>query len=360
MATYYVDTANGSDSNGGLSEGDAFATIQHAVDTAAANSTIYVEGTGNYNEEVIVDDKDMTIIGYSSTPGDNGRVVIDGQSTRTTCITMKNTSVSNADFVFRNFELKNATGDGLLLQRNTGGANSKNWIDNVSAHDNGGHGIHINWNGGNTLQPVTRCFAYDNTGDGFHCGTNSPLPIFAFCKAIGNGGLGIDGASKGAAAYCLSHSNTDDNFGPLGVLINCTSDDSGSDGWVNYSNNGFSTAINCGFTNNGAYGIRNAGTNQLLLFSVGVNSNTTANYLDTPRLNIGEVTSSPSYNDQPNDDFTLSQSSAWKQQSLVVGLEDGSELTYSDIGAFQINVTGGGGGLGISQGMHGIESGIIA
>jgi len=52
MATYYVDTAVGDDGNLGTSEGagNAWATIQHAVDNVAADDKVWVKASGTYSE----------------------------------------------------------------------------------------------------------------------------------------------------------------------------------------------------------------------------------------------------------------------------------------------------------------------
>ena len=81
--TYYVNAASGNDANDGLAPARAFATIQKAVDTAAAldisihNVTILV-AAGTYNEQVRL--KDPVGYGYVSLVGDTANpanVVID-------------------------------------------------------------------------------------------------------------------------------------------------------------------------------------------------------------------------------------------------------------------------------------------
>ena len=57
--TYYVDDS-GSDSNGGTSWGDAWLTIQHAVDNVISGDTIMV-GAGTYAGAIV--DKQVAIVG---------------------------------------------------------------------------------------------------------------------------------------------------------------------------------------------------------------------------------------------------------------------------------------------------------
>ncbi len=81
MATYYV-RKSGLDTNGGLSAGDAFLTIDKAANTVAAGDTVYV-GAGTYRETVTMDTAGSSgsVIKYiadvdGSQTGDAGLVVI--------------------------------------------------------------------------------------------------------------------------------------------------------------------------------------------------------------------------------------------------------------------------------------------
>lgn len=79
-ATYYVATTGNNGAAG--SEAAPWATIQYAIDNAADDDLIYVKG-GNYaeaaNTYLAVDDtqnlKDITVEGYTTTPGDGGETV---------------------------------------------------------------------------------------------------------------------------------------------------------------------------------------------------------------------------------------------------------------------------------------------
>ena len=81
MATYYVDTAVGDDANAGTSEGagNAWATIDKAMNTVAAGDKVWVKASGTYDENGNIDTAGSLLSpiefeGYSSTTGDNGKV----------------------------------------------------------------------------------------------------------------------------------------------------------------------------------------------------------------------------------------------------------------------------------------------
>ena len=180
MTTYYVDTANGSDSNAGTSEGsgNAWKTIQKAMNTLAAGDQVYVKATGNYNEQVDTvttgsSSNPVRIEGYTTTVGDDGQVTIDGQSTRQYGVYV-NSGTGNY-YEWRNFTFKNATTAGFYGSMNA----FTTWI-NCRAEDNGGSG-----------------FVQDNNT----CCVN--------CTSINNSGLGFDADSKCIYIGNVSGNNTD-------------------------------------------------------------------------------------------------------------------------------------------------------
>ena len=84
MTEYYVRETGGSDSNGGLSHADAWATVQHGFDNipTGANNRLNINGThvtgtisfASFSNSTIA----TTIQGYTSTAGDGGVGTIDG------------------------------------------------------------------------------------------------------------------------------------------------------------------------------------------------------------------------------------------------------------------------------------------
>ena len=108
MTVYYVDGAIGNDGNDGLAEGssNAWATIDKAMNTVIAGDKVWVKATGNYNELATIDTagtSSLNIVfeGYTSTTGDNGKVTIDAQSTRASCIA--DATGVGTHYVFKNF-----------------------------------------------------------------------------------------------------------------------------------------------------------------------------------------------------------------------------------------------------------------
>jgi len=77
-ATYWVDAANGKDSNDGTSEETAWKTITKAANTLTAGQTVYIKG-GTYYERIIPVNSgaEGSYITYAANPGDT--VVIDDQ-----------------------------------------------------------------------------------------------------------------------------------------------------------------------------------------------------------------------------------------------------------------------------------------
>lgn len=97
MTTYYVSTALGNDGNAGTSEGagNAWATIGHALSVVAAGDLVYIKADGTYTEDCNITTAGastsfIVLEGYTTTPGDNGR--IDWAGT-TRCLTDTPSSV---------------------------------------------------------------------------------------------------------------------------------------------------------------------------------------------------------------------------------------------------------------------------
>ena len=200
MATYYVDNANGNDTNAGTSEGAAWATIQKALDTVAAGDTVYVQGGTTYAEVpniVTVGTNLLPIVieGYTTTPGDEGQFTIDGSSTY--CFT--SSSTVNHYYIFKNMILENASSHGW------GALGADNLIFyNCIFRNCGGYGTALD----NSVTFV-KCSAYGNSGRGFD-GDNSQAYIF--CRAYDNGSYqawNASGFQVGCVFYGHTQSSTD-------------------------------------------------------------------------------------------------------------------------------------------------------
>jgi hypothetical protein len=210
MATYYVDTAVGDDANAGTSEGagNAWATIDHAFSTVAAGDKVWVKASGNYNEVANIDTgggptTPIMFEGYTSTTGDNGKVTIDGQSTRANCIT---TSIStSAYFIFANFIFTGATSIGCYLN-----LQDATKFMNCEFNNNGGDGCF----GDNSITFVN-CSFNNNTGNG--CDVDSAVRLVG-CIAQGNAGPQFKADNFDLIYKCLVY-----NTASTGVAIDANS-----------------------------------------------------------------------------------------------------------------------------------------
>ena len=145
--TYYVDNVLGNDGNAGTSEGagNAWQTIQHAADNAnTAGDIVYVKNTGsNYTFAAVCDldtnsgsaTSPISFIGYTTTPGDNGRPTIVQTGG------INHLFNGNADYlVFKNF-IMNATGVGYDVMYMSGSTNCN--YENVKFYNGARYGLQI-------------------------------------------------------------------------------------------------------------------------------------------------------------------------------------------------------------------------
>ena len=310
MATYYVDTAVGNDSNAGTSEGagNAWATIDKAMNTVAASDKVWVKASGNYNETATIDTvgaitTPITFEGYSSTTGDYGKVTIDGQSTRASCLT----GATNATYyIFKNFKFINGTGAGVSLAS----------ADNVSFfncefNSNGGAGIDID---NNCL--FINCVAASNGADGLEPDSNTTL---IGCVLHSNTLSNLNAAAAYLIYRCVSYApgSSSDCFDVpfINNAIGNTADgENSSDGWTINSD---TTPVfidniiyDCGTGVLFSASLQEA-TNTFVGYNL-INSNTT-DYSGTTSgelFAIKDVTGAPAFTDEANDDYTLGAGSS--------------------------------------------------
>ena len=156
---YYVDPLNGSDTSGdGLSDGTAWQTVQHALDSITKNTTdgdrINIKDTA---DDVLTASLDYTIIGsyantyslvfqgYTSVAGDGGIGGISGGG--------GNFSISGATYIhFKDMRLHN-TGTATIL------TTARASVENCT-FENGANGISHN------IGSIVGCRFYDLTGTG--------------------------------------------------------------------------------------------------------------------------------------------------------------------------------------------------
>jgi hypothetical protein len=146
LRVYYVDGAQGSDQNDGLTLATAWKTIQKSFDAAVAGSTVMIRG-GIYYEQLTVRVSGTAGNPVTFTNYNSEQVIIDGSKiTGTTILTIADKSY----LVFKNLTVQNITKNnavGILLSAGkTGGVNDVtfrnvalkgiNWTSNVSATPN--------------------------------------------------------------------------------------------------------------------------------------------------------------------------------------------------------------------------------
>ncbi|MGD9632180.1 MAG: right-handed parallel beta-helix repeat-containing protein [Pirellulales bacterium] len=111
--TYYVDVTTGSDSDDGLSEGNAWQTLSKAASTLAAGDTVYVKASASYTLTSTVTwavqgtiDAQVNIIGYTSTITDGGQATVTSSTNSVALFTG-----NNADYyTFKNFNFTHTAG----------------------------------------------------------------------------------------------------------------------------------------------------------------------------------------------------------------------------------------------------------
>lgn len=338
MSVYYVDTAVGNDGNAGTSEGsgNAWATIDHAMNTVAAGDKVWVKASGNYNELATIDTagtqtSPIVFEGYTSTTGDGGVATISGQSSRANCIVDNIAANTNIFYCFKNFLCTLATGDGVntdclsITWKNCSfsgngttsgdGYQGSGQFENCKFDDNSARG----YNGDRSNTVLIGCRAYRNGTDGF-AQTIGALIAFA-CEAFSNGSVGFLGG-QGNNQPC--------------ILINCTVDGDAKDTTdglkVNTAFRQINAVVNCVFYDC-TVGVTGANQDEVVISRNNlVNSNTTA-YSGFSTF-TGEVTSAPAFNNEGANDYTPGSGSP-----LIAAGYDGATLEgftpYMDIGAIQ-------------------------
>ena len=203
MTTYYVDGAVGNDGNAGTSEGagNAWATIDHAMNTVVADDKVFVKASATYAENATIDTAGgfgtpIVFEGYTSTPGDHG-LVTHNAGASSACIT--SAATSGVHYIFLNFDWNGSTGTASCVDA----ANADNMtFVNCKAHNSSVYGFNVD-----QTCMFMNCEVYSNTFYGISCDVNS--------KAIG----------------CIAHSNGWEQFNCAGdwkILYKCVAYNPGS------------------------------------------------------------------------------------------------------------------------------------
>ena len=240
--TCYVDTAAGSDLNGGTSTSDAFKTIQKGVTTVQAGGQVIV-AAGSYPENVSIT-KSLTLTGA----GDGNTVadtIVEGTgrssygifvSTGVVDVTIENLRVQNFIQAPSSGIWADGQNDGFTVQHVTvynngfagysGGGVYMNGpvddvlIDDVTAYNNRTRGIVI-WNGFKTHITLTNNDVQYNNCCGIELQDGTASGVTATGNTVKNNldsGMAFTGLMAGAGANLIAN-NTLENNGRFGIEI---------------------------------------------------------------------------------------------------------------------------------------------
>lgn len=363
MATYYVDGAVGSDSNAGTSPsaGGAWATISHAAATAAAGDTVYVKSSVTYAEMPTFSTSGtagapITAIGYTTTPGDNGRATITGSNTRTTCLAFSGVYQYFYNFLFTSstyscvgFTASSANTSGFSNCRMTKGTGTASYgVDgqtstsytrgscNFYLCEFDGLSSAIGVNDGIGQNTFDRCFIHDMSSHGIQTVGYSGWITANRCviaKCGGKGFFGTNNNGRSILANCIFHKNASDGI---------------------YSGSDPIRVRHCLFTENGGFGIDNtSGANTVQSDYNGFWSNTSGAKSGMIGGGLNDViitAGSPYVDPSPETSGNYALNALAGQGALVRGVAIpfpnslGSAIDHLDIGAVQHQDSGGGGG----------------
>lgn len=372
MAVYYVKSSGGSDSNDGLSLGNAFATIQHGLDqwTILQNPyelRIVNDGTHNITSTITMShtttgSRPMRMYGVDSSGNlidDNSEMVtINGSGLSNTDPMFKTTNSGTSTCMFRNLRFTGGPGFAFV-----GNSTVKNqWT--FCRFDNCNQGIGNNFaddmsSNGSSAQPYNffrECEIDNHTSHGFNYpGTNRGPNYLYGCKVHSNGGVGIRYRSDLQLYHSLVYNNTSEGIGAfssaltLSRLINNTIYNNGSHGVVQYAN--YDDQILSGniIANNGGYGYKtnntgNGGNQQYMTHNIFHNNTSGAHNFDGGSNSMTYI-GQENQNVDPDFESTSTSSADFLRPSNSSPARLAGPLGI-DIGALRAKESGGGGGGG--------------
>lgn len=305
----------------------------------------------------------VTFQGYTTTPGDGGRAVIDGGTSGASYVllTLSGSLDILCELVFQN---NGASGSaaGLLL------SGTRNFVKGCVVNSVRGTGFSVT--GTNT---VVECEAYGcNQSNGSGNGGFATTEEAYFVRCVSH-----DNSGSNSAGFVCSNISTE----PL-VFINCIADTNGGDGFIStgsagkigligcvaYNNTGDGIDIssmtgtanllmeNCVLASNGGYGVTQTGTTLevISLTNCAFYSNTSG---QTNAINASFIAGSVTltgdpFTDAANGDFDLNDTAGAGADCRNAGRGNFTQtaasytgtLSYPDIGASQHEDAGGGGG----------------
>ncbi len=352
MTTHFAKASGAAGTGDGSSEANAATLVNCITDNVilavalAAGDIIYCKGdaTISYDSAVYAATAvagtsvaPISVIGYSSTIGDDGLVTLSNTTARAhDCI-----SVAHSYWHFYNFVFSECK-DGIDFTTGNIGVFCKNILGTSCTTT-------IKVGSGTGDPPVlVNIRAVSNTAEGIECVARASRLIN--CVAIGCGGDAgiVTGNSYGATLVnYLSHGYSGDGFKVTNVafFVTCLADGNSSDGY-NLPDAEQSHFINCAATNNGAYGISGGADHEVFLHNCAMNPTGEANTSGKSvtvniRLDDAEQTADPLFTDVSTDDFSVGSSSPWKAAGN--GLGDAAytdTVSFMDIGVAQREESG--------------------
>jgi hypothetical protein len=314
MTTYYVDGAVGSDANAGTSEGagNAWATIQKALDTVAAGDVVNIKASATYSESLNIvtaggTTNEIVLEGYTATVGDDGRATISGGTNNLT-----STPTGSIGYVFKNLRFTAATSHAISM-----GTKDYMTFLNCSIDNSGGRGAIVDQG-----CYFISCDVFNNATDGLYLNNYSCVAVG--CKIYGNGNKAIDGNDTDAV-NCLIFNNGATFDAVLATnCYHCTIDGDGTTG--NAITTQISSAqrvVNC-ILHDCDYGVSKSSASYYNGHCIVGNlvTSMTGKYENCPGSAIGygdsDETTTPGFVDEAGDDYTLTEDSAARGAGLGV------------------------------------------
>ncbi len=206
--------------------GGSFATLTKLVTSADIADILYASGTFDESVDMINAVAGATqttlirLIGYTTTPGDGGRVVLDSNNTKARGIALKNNLFY---WSFENIRITRFTAEGF---RNASTSTPARFINCRVDNCGGTYAFAVP-----AYSHLVDCEAVDNTSNGFDI---PEMGMFIRCLASGNGARGFRGTGGNHYFSCVAIGNTtggfyqvsDDNHKGL-MMFNCLVDGAG-------------------------------------------------------------------------------------------------------------------------------------
>lgn len=324
MATYYVDGAVGSDSNAGTSAGagNAWATLGKFQTSGAAGDTCYVKASATYTltgtftppAGGLPNGTPTRVIGYTATPGDGGRPLVDTASALSPMV-----AIGGNCWVI-NFELdgtdtavggvlmgnRNAQVQNCLVRRCTtygiSGAAGGNSILGCEVTD-----LKAGATAGIVGSQIVGCWVHDSPGIGIDGASSSDIGSFISRCIVS--GMGSDGYMIGSLGHCM--------------LMNSVSYGNAGNGVYNPNTYEAGSVINCIIYGNNGYGIRWGYT---IPATGNIDFNAIGGNTSGPRLNVTAgpndvaLTADP-FTNAAAGDFSLNSTAGGGAACKAVGYE---------------------------------------